>query len=173
MIRRDRINLRIPLTPPLSPAGRGQGEGRTHGSVLITALWILAIFVIFTAELGFQGSQHILLTKREADHFQSKTDFISGLNLVYEKLLQDPEPHEDSPEDSWFGKMDLPDIWKKALTIKVNDEESRINLNMADEKWIREFLKEFSQENGDLKGDPKHFVKQILKQRKKNRIRSL
>jgi type II secretory pathway component PulK len=143
---------------------------QNRGSILITSLWMLSIFSVMTAQLGFEASQHILLMKKEKINFESKADFLSGINLIYEAFTHDEEPHEDSLLDLWLGKIKLPEPWTGRMEIEVSDEESKLNLHAADEKWIKQFLKEFEEKEGKLIAESKDFIKQILKARSKQRI---
>lgn len=142
------------------------------GSVLIASLWMLSIFSVLMTSLTFEGFQHTYLMKRELNGFQSKIDFGSALEIFRQALLTDPKPHEDSKQDSWYGTLDLPQEWKKKIEIISEDEESKLNLNFAQEDHIKVFLKAFEEEISSLKGDRKAFVKQIIKLRSKGRISS-
>ena len=131
---------------------------REQGSILIASLWALALFSILVANVGFQGSQHTLLMKRELEGFDKRAHFYNTLYSAGQSVTEDPEPHEDSPLDSWYGE--------------ITDEESRLNLNFAERAWLDSFLKLLEQKT-PLKGERKDFIKAILKKKAKGRILSL
>lgn len=143
-----------------------------RGSILIASLWAVSIFSIFAARLGFQGTQHAILMKRELGSFGAKADFLSGLGFATEAVLKDPEPHEDSLNDSWQGIVGLPEPWKGRLELEMEDEESKVNLNSASQAFLESFLKLFEEEVDSLKGEKRKLVRELLKQRAKGRIRS-
>lgn len=142
-----------------------------QGSVLITSLWALSIFSVLMTSLAFESFQHVYLIKRELEGLRAKSQFQSALGLFTERLLQDPKPHEDSKEDTWYGRLDLPRPWNESLAVRVQDEESKINLNFASESLIKSFLEAF-EEIDSLRTQPKDFVKQVMKRRQKERIQS-
>jgi len=146
---------------------------RQKGSILIASIWALSVFSVFIASLGFEGAQHALLMKREIQNLETKSLFLSGLNLASQKIFSDSLPHEDSKQEDWYGDIILPEPWKENLSIHVEDEESKLNLNAAPQAFLESFLKLFEEEVDSLKGERKDFVTQILKARGKQRIRSL
>jgi hypothetical protein len=131
---------------------------KEQGSILIASLWALSLFSILVANVGFQGGQHALLMKRELEGFDKKAHFYNTLYSAGQSITQDPEPHEDSPLDSWYGE--------------ITDEESRLNINFAERPWLEAFLKLFEKKTS-LKGETKDFIKALLKKRAKGRLLSL
>lgn len=146
---------------------------KERGSVLIASLWAISVFSVFVSSLAFEGAQHALLMKREIQNLETKSLFLSALNLTSQKIFSDPLPHEDSREEEWYGEVKLGEPWKDKVSVKVEDEESKLNLNSASEAFLRSFLKLFEEEVDSLKSERKDFVKQILKARQKRRIASL
>ena len=145
---------------------------REKGSILIASLWMISIFAVFVSNLGFQSTQRAFLLKREINNLEAQTAFLSALHLLAWDLASDPEPHEDSAEDAWYGEVDLEDPWKTSLSLSVEDEESKINLNTASAALLKVFLKRLDEEKGPLKGNADDFVKQILTLRGKGKIGS-
>jgi len=144
-----------------------------RGSVLILAVWAVSVFSVMTASLAFHGGQEMLLMKREIRGLKSRADFISGLSEAFRRLQEDPDPHEDSKDKSWFGAWKSENSLQSRFSVRMEDEESKINLNQASAALLSTFLKEFESENGSLKGDRKAYLKAILKLRYTKRIESL
>ena len=140
---------------------------------MITALWAVSFFSIVTASVAFQAGQEILLTKRELSGFKRRADFTSGLNKAFELLQEDPEPHEDSKDKPWYGDLKLDQPLSGHISIHLEDEESKLNINSAPEAFLSAFFKRFEDEIGGLKGSRKDYVKAISKLRYENRISSL
>lgn len=146
---------------------------KERGSVLIASLWAISVFSVFISSLAFEGAQHALLMKREIQNLETKSLFLSALNLTSQKIFSDPLPHEDSQEEEWYGEVKLAEPWKDKVSVKVEDEESKLNLNSASEAFLKSFLTLFEEEVDSLKGERKDIVKQITKARQKQRIASL
>ena len=155
-----------------------------RGSLLITGLWAMSIFATMSTSLIFNASQHMLMMKREFQAFQAKADFVFGLNHAAALIQTDPYPHEDSPQDAWFGEMVSPMsspnafigdpfLEKKFISMKIEDEESKINLNRASETLLKNFFKIFEENITVLKGSRKDYVKGIAKLRSGKTIESL
>jgi hypothetical protein len=144
---------------------------RAKGSVLILSLWSISILGIFVSSLAFQTGAQIRLAQAEMNGFRSHIDLVSGLNLASLMIASDPEPYEDSSLDSWYGEIKLPDSWKEKLSVRIEDEESKLNLNLAGEKLLAALLDSLQKDEGiRIKGDAKDFVNAVLEWRsgKKN-----
>ena len=146
---------------------------REKGSILIVSLWMASVFAVLTAGLNFQAGEHVSLIKREERELEARMDFISGMALANEKISADPEPHEDSRAKEWLGTLRLEKPWNEKMTVQIEDEESKLNLNTASEAFLTHFLKNFVEHVSELQGSRKAFVRQILKAREKGRIQSL
>lgn len=144
-----------------------------RGSILITTLWAMSFFSIMTASLTFGASQHVLMMKRETQIFRDKMDFMSVFDGICSEIDADLYPHEDSSEDSWFGKNDLRRPFDKRVEAFVEDEESKINMNEASENLLKAFFKSLEDEGGPLKGNSKSYIKTILKMRSHKKIQSM
>lgn len=146
---------------------------KERGSVLIASLWAISVFSVFISSLAFEGVQHALLMKRELQALETKSLFLSVLNLTSQKIFSDPLPHEDSKQEDWYGEIKLSEPWKEKVSVKAEDEESKLNLNSASQAFLETFLKLFEERIDSLKGERKDLVKQITKARQKQRIASL
>lgn len=109
--------------------------------------------------------------KRERQELESKVDFVSGLNEVTALIQTDPYPHEDTSRDFWYGEVKV--SAESSMTINAEDEESKINLNMAEEVLLSSFFKVFEEDIGSLKGSRKDYVKGIMKLRSYKQLESL
>ena len=144
-----------------------------QGSILITAVWVISIFSVMTTSLAFHAGQEVFLMKRELSGLQGRMDFTSGLNETVRMIQEDPSPHEDSKDKPWLGDWKPEGTLGARLSIHVEDEESKLNLNNASAAFLSAFLKEYETEFGSLKGDRKAYVQAILKLRYEKRIESL
>ena len=145
-------------------------SGRSCGSILIVSLWSASILSILLASLAFQAGIQKHLTRTEMDQFEGHWGLVSGLNLAADIIAEDPEPYRDSALDAWYGDIKLEHPWNERLRIHIEDEESKLNLNLANEKSLREFLKRIREGGVELEKDDKDIAKGILKWRgeKKN-----
>jgi type II secretory pathway component PulK len=143
-----------------------------RGSILITALWAVAFFSITTASLAFYAGEEVLMMKREINGLKHRMDFASGLNEAVEMIQEDPDPHEDSKDKSWFGET-KPEQPFDRLSIALEDEESKLNLNFASAALLASFFKGFEDKIGPLKGSRKDYVKAITKLKYERKIESL
>lgn len=147
-------------------------EARKRGSILIMSLWASSILSILLASLAFQAGIQRQLVTAERNQFEGHWALISGLNLASEALAADPEPYQDSPLDGWYGDLVLEDSWKDRVAVHVEDEEAKLNLNLANEKLLTGFFGFLKKEGGnEFQSDVKAMVKGIMKWRseKKNR----
>ncbi len=171
--RESRHKFNLMPGSPIKNFGDDNNAPQERGSILITALWAVSVFSIMTASLAFHSGEEILLMKRELNNFRHRVDFVSGLNQVVEMIQEDPEPHEDSKEKAWYGDIKLEEPLKARLSIRLEDEESKINLNYASAAFLSAFFKRFEDEIGPLKGSKKDYVKAIEKLKYEKRIESL
>lgn len=113
--------------------------------------------------------QHLLIMKRERQALESKVDFVLGLQEVADLIQNDPFPHEDTPHDLWFGNAEL----ETQVQTFIQDEESKININLAEETLLKAFFKVLEDSGASLKGSSKDYVKEIVKLRQGKRLESL
>ncbi len=145
----------------------------TQGSVLIASLWTLSVFSIFISSVAFQAGQQAVLLKRETQNFESRAEFMTAVNLLGQMILEDAAPAEDSPLDDWYGKVKSPDFEDRHMTVTVQDEESRIDINKAPQALLESLFKTVNDSGANLKGEAKDFSKAILKLRGDGKILSL
>lgn len=143
------------------------------GSLLILTLWGMAILSVISLSLTFNAAQHMNLMKREIQMFEQKTDLTSAFNQAVSKVNLDAYAHEDSSLEEWYGNIVLDKRLEGRMTVQVEDEESKINLNGATQRLIEIFLKKLEEKSGPLKTDRKDLIKALDKIRSKKRIQSL
>ncbi len=142
-----------------------------RGSILVMSLWSASILSILLASLAFQAGIQKQLIKAEMNQFEGHWALVSGFNLAARSIASDEEPYNDSIADIWHGEIELSDPWRSKLSIRIEDEESKLNLNLASEKLLTAFFENLVKEEGiRLKEDAKDIVKGMLKWRggKKN-----
>ncbi len=143
-----------------------------RGSILIMSLWSASILSILLASLAFQAGIQKQLITAEMNQFEGHWTLVSGFNLASRAIAEDSEPYRDSPLDSWYGNLVLDSPWKGKVAIHIEDEESKLNLNLANEKLLKEFFERLKREEGvRFEKDAKEMVKGIMAWRneKKNR----
>lgn len=138
----------------------------------MVALWMVSIFSIVTANLGVQASSEILMMKREMQGIRDRADFESALSEAFRVIQQDPHPHEDTPDKDWMGDLVLREPLKGRIKVRIEDEESKINLNQASADLLTNFFSEIDSK-ASLRGSKKDYVKGILKMRYQNGPQSL
>lgn len=143
------------------------------GSILIASLWTLSVFSVFVSGVGFQAAQQAMLLKREQGDFQSRADFVSALNLFGQKLLEDKDPGTDSPLDSWYGEVTLPEPWSERVKLVAGVEESRFDLNKVSQALLENLYSALQERGEDLKGEADEFAEEIIAIRTKAEILSL
>lgn len=147
-------------------------SGRDRGSILIMSLWSASILSILLTSLAFQAGIQKQLTKAEMNQFEGHWALISGFNLATKAIAEDAEPYKDSPLDAWYGDLVLDTPWKGKVVVHVEDEESKLNLNFANEKLLREFFERLKREEGsDFEKDAKEIVKGIMTWRNQKKHR--
>ncbi len=139
---------------------------------MIAVLWAASIFSILSASLAFNASQTAFLMKREIGDLKARTDFTAAVNYAASLMNQDPYPHEDSPQDAWYGRIILPEPFQERVEVNLEDEESKLNLNTAPEHLIKNLLKTVEEESSPLKGSAKDYAKHIIELRSGKRIKS-
>lgn len=144
-----------------------------RGSILITSLWAVSLLSMMSASLVFNASQSLMLMKRESQAMEARADFISAVNHAAVLLVEDPQPHEDSPQDAWYGPVAMPPPFNSRMSVQIEDEESKLNLNEAPEPLLKAFFKVMEKESAPLKGSAKDYVTAIVKMRSRKRIQSL
>ena len=147
------------------------GGAKETGSILVLSLWSASIFSILLLSLAFQTSIQLELTKAEWNEFEGRWELISGLNTASLVIASDEDPYNDSPQDGWSGELKVSTPWNDRFSIYVEDEESKLNLNLAGEKLLTALFEKLGAQRGIFfKEDVKDIVKNLLKWRgdKKN-----
>ncbi len=150
----------------MSPMGK-----RNHsGVILIYALWILGLLAVFTLTLGKQIRQKIILVGRLEKREEARTLARAGVLKAIAVLNQDLESNgRDWTPATKQNRLNDPARWANVplgdgsfsvsyqfsdgavdsqKSYGMMDEEGRLNLNKADETFLRALLKEV------LGGDP-------------------
>jgi len=101
-----------------------------RGSLLIITLWLVAILGALAVAVARQLSSEIRLTRYQLARAQGQALARSGIYLAMQRL------REDTTEDDWAG-----DTWAlpwtvvlpsgDSLTLTIEDEERKLNVNMA------------------------------------------
>jgi len=82
------------------------------GSVLVVALWILAIFVMLVLSLGFRSNVEAKFSLRHQEYFAARHTLYSAMNLAHYYIQNDDDPSVDSPQDEWYNQITISeDIW--------------------------------------------------------------
>lgn len=139
----------------------------------IVALWMVSMFSIITANLGVHANGEILMMKREVRDMSDRADFESALSEAFRIIQQDAHPHEDTPGKDWMGELKLGSSLSGRMTITIQDEESKININHASADLLSEIISEIKKKEGSLRGEKKDIVKGILKMRYEKGLQSL
>lgn len=150
-----------------------KSAGNHKGSILIASLWTLSVFSVFVSGVGFQAAQQAMLLKREQGDFQSRADFVSALNLLGQKILEDKDPGTDSPLDSWYGEVTLPEPWSDRVKLVVGDEESRFDLNKVSQVLLENLYSSLQERGENLKGEADDFAEEIIAMRTDKEFLSL
>lgn len=137
----------------------------SRGSVLIASLWTLSVFTVFVSGIGFQASQQAVLLKKEQSEFESRTDFVSALNLLGHEVENDQDPGTDSMEDSWYGRVALPQPWDERLEVDVTDEESLLDLNYVPQAVLEKLFENLQVSGVPLIGDAEDFAEAVIERR--------
>ncbi len=130
------------------------------GSVLMITLWILAILVIFALGLGQRAIINLRLARFQRDRLKATCLAKAAINRAIVELEKDEEndrnnpPGYDSLSESWstgkdaannniFENVEIQKDSGENFTVKVTDEESKININTADTDLLTKlFFKE-------------------------------
>jgi type II secretory pathway component PulK len=138
-----------------------------RGSVLIVTLWSASILSIALASLSFQAGAQKKLAGVERREFEGHWALVSGLNLAVRAVAEDPDPYCDSLSDVWRGNLGLGPAWEEKLAVSVEDEDAKINLNLASEGLLEALLKRLSVTGA------KTLSKKIIEYREKKKRRRL
>lgn len=135
-----------------------------RGSILIFSLWIMILLAMFAASVGFRSRLGIRLSafqnSAQASHFQ----FQSMINLASFLIAKDEDPLSDSGQDPWYGNPKEFENFGYAsdYTLKIEDEESKLNLNKSTEVILQNFLKVLSEHDVKLKTKSSDLIGSVI-----------
>jgi len=158
--------------------GISQQPHNKKGSVLIIALWILALLVIFAVGLGHRAAINLKLSGYQKDRLKSNYLARGGLALAILELKNDSTTDFDSLNEAWSTGLDINNnnIFKKIIIndkypkdivtvaslddesankfICLTDEERKINLNKISdantEKQVEQIFLKTGLESADI-----------------------
>ncbi len=133
---------------------------KKNGSILVISAWFLTVFNLALFSLAFQAASQVKMIKRERDTFADHYLFLSGTNLVMSVIESDVDPYNDSPLDPWHGSIKLDKKWSDKVSIQLEDENAKLNLNKASDTMLQNLFVALKKEDAG---------KEILKWRAKNR----
>lgn len=103
-----------------------------HGSLLVVTLWLVALLAVMAVAIARYLSLEIRVTKRHLARAQARALARGGVYLVMTELAKDlddaDEPY-DWTGDTWALPKTLLVQDDVTLTLSVQDEERKINLN--------------------------------------------
>jgi len=111
-----------------------------RGSVLMLSVWFLALLSLVVSSLTFQVESGLKLVRRETESFLNHFLFLSGVHLAERAIESDPEPYYDSPLDAWYGSIAVGEDWRRKISIHVEDENAKLNLNQMNRTVLRDFF---------------------------------
>ncbi|MBI4430229.1 MAG: general secretion pathway protein GspK [Candidatus Omnitrophica bacterium] len=122
-----------------------------RGTVVIVALSMIVLFSMMASGLGFRGGLEVKLVKRQLDLFRERYLAEAAVATVQYLIEKDEQPGEDSPLDAWYGEPGWPESVDfgegSTVTVKVTDEESKININYASEALLTSLFELIDEEN--------------------------
>lgn len=146
-------------------------ERSTRGSVLILSLWSAGFLAWSLLSLVSQFQMRLPEAKRERDACLGHLNLVSGMNYEAFLLARDEDPYNDDPDESLRGEVDLPEEWRGVFSLRVEDEESKINLNAAGEKLLVELVKTLGDAGICFETEGKELSKKIIEAREKKKSR--
>ncbi|MFH1563630.1 MAG: type II secretion system protein GspK [Nitrospirota bacterium] len=119
-----------------------------RGMALLMTLWlviILAVMVFELVNLVRVESNVVINFKEDAQsYFLAEAGIIQGIN----SLLDDESKDYDSLEDVWAQEISQ-ELETGSFTVKIVDEQRKININEIDTAVLKEFLKLWTPLNSD------------------------
>lgn len=114
---------------------------RSHsGSLLVVTLWLVTILSVLAVAIGRYLSLGIKMTRYRVAREQTRTLARSGIYLAMQRLADDANESDgtsyDWEGDSWAGEWRI-DVSSGAFTVRMTDEERKLNLNIASADQLR------------------------------------
>jgi type II secretory pathway component PulK len=110
------------------------------GSLLVVTLWLVTILSVLSVAIGRYLSLGVKMTRYRVAREQTRTLARSGVYLAMQRLAEDVNESDgaayDWAGDSWAGEWRI-DVPSGALTLRMADEERKLNLNTATADQLR------------------------------------
>ncbi len=148
-------------------------KSNRKGSLLITALLAMAFFSVLAASLAWGAAQQTAMMKRLDDRMQARLDCTSVIQGLAYQLSLEAGPAGDTRSKSWYGPWPEVPFVENRMSVHVEDEEGKLNLNYATEAWLDLFFKRLEEKGVELRGDVKKYARLIKKLRTERRIKSV
>ncbi|PIQ86152.1 MAG: hypothetical protein COV74_05590 [Candidatus Omnitrophica bacterium CG11_big_fil_rev_8_21_14_0_20_45_26] len=115
---------------------------RQRGSMLIFMIWILLILSVLAMSVGFRSRVNIQLSRFYDGYVKQDYLMHSAVNLASYFLSEDEDPLTDSVADPWYGEPQRLAAFpiSKQLQVKIEDEESKLNINKAAPLLLEKFF---------------------------------
>lgn len=133
------------------------------GSVLMISLWIMAILAVFAIGMAQRAMMSLRIVKYQKEGLSSSYAARSGIMRAIAEIKRDTNSF-DSLAEPWstgkdtngvaiFEDMPLTQESPVKFSVKVTDEESKININTAARDTLKELLAYRGIENPDKLAD--------------------
>lgn len=121
-----------------------------QGSVTIVALSLIVIFAMMAASLGFRSGLEVKLAKRHLDLFRERYLALAAVSAVEYLIEKDEDSEVDGPFDDWYNEPVWPEEidFDPEVSVRVTDEEGKININFASEPLLEALFEIIGQEAG-------------------------
>lgn len=135
-----------------------------RGSVLIVFLWVTVLFALFALSIAFRTRLAVKIEGYEMARAEKDYQLLTGVNLARFFIDSDDNRDTDSPFDDWYGnpkKLDEMEF-SKQFNLKIADEDSKLDINKAQEKLLIALFDLMKKKGYKLKTDPKKLAGSIL-----------
>ncbi len=139
---------------------------RKNGSILITALWILTIFAFLAIALGIRAKLDIKMMGIQLEEADQRERLEAAIQIARYLIESDPHSDDDSPNDLWYGNHKLSDwIDADGFEFMIQDEESKININVASPSLLRTLFEILKAEGISLETNSQDLAASIVRWR--------
>jgi hypothetical protein len=138
-----------------------------RGSVLITALWILALLAFLAAAMGMRMRLEAKMMGLQIAGIRHREILESGVERARFLIEQDPERSEDSVSDLWHGSHSLAH-WVsegEGYEVDIRDEESKVNVNLAPPQLLRILFEVLDRRGTVLETEPEDLAAAMVRWR--------
>lgn len=138
----------------------------SKGSVLISILWLLALFTLFIVSFGFRVRLDAKMTGYSLLSQQSREDLENAAQFARHLLESDLKKESDSPNDRWYGEH-IPAGWtdNENIHLEIRDEEGKLNINYASPALIKDFIVLLESKGYRLHGSAENLAASITRWR--------